>query len=82
MDAREAIMSFQNKVAIMTGGGVTSAAAAHDTRTAIENSADPKADNLDHSPHAAALSLCRVTVSRRPLPGHDAGQQNPAEQAV
>jgi hypothetical protein len=41
MDAREAIMSFQRKVAIMTGGGVTCAAAAHDTRTAIENSAGP-----------------------------------------
>ena len=76
-------MSFQRKVALMTSGGVTSAAAAHDTRTAIENSApDPKADNLDHSPHAAALSLCRVTVSRRPLPGPDAGQQNPADEAV
>ncbi len=82
MDAREAIMSFQRKVATMTGGGVTCAAAAHDTRTAIEDSADPKADSPDHGPHAAALSLCRVTVSRRPLPGPDAGQQNPADEAV
>lgn len=37
MDAREAIMSFQRKVALMTGGGVACAAAARDTRSAIEN---------------------------------------------
>lgn len=77
MDAREAIMSFQRKVALMTGGGGARYADRH-----RELGPGPKADSLDHGPHAAALSLCRVTVSRRPLPGPDAGQQNPADEAV
>ncbi len=74
MDAREAIM---------TGGGrhLCGSGARYADRHR-ELGPGPKADNLGHGPHAAALSLCRVTVSRRPLPGPDASQQNPADEAV
>ncbi len=63
-------MSLQRKVAIMTGGGVTCAPAAHDTRAAIENSGGPQSRQPRPQP------------SRHRLGGHDAGQQNPAEQTV